>query len=65
MRVYVDSDHAGDTVTQRSRTGFVIFLNGAPIYWSSKKKTSFETSSFGSELCDMKQATEYVKGFRY
>ena len=28
MRVYVDSDHAGDTVTQRSRTGFVIFLNG-------------------------------------
>ena len=32
MRVYVDSDHAGDTVTLRSRTGFFIFLNGAPIY---------------------------------
>ena len=27
MRVYVDSDHAGDTVTRRSKTGFVIFLN--------------------------------------
>ena len=37
--VYVDSDHAGDTVTFRSRTGFVIFLNGAPIYWNSKKQT--------------------------
>ena len=49
MRVYVDSDHAGDTVTQRSRTDFVIFLNGAPIYWSSKKQTSCETSYFGSE----------------
>ena len=64
MRVYVDSDHAGDTVTHRSRIGFVIFLNGAPIYWNSKKQTSCETSSFGSELCAMKQATEYVKSFR-
>ena len=25
-RVYVDSDHAGDTVTRRSRTGFYYFL---------------------------------------
>ena len=37
MIVYVDSDHAGDTVTRRFRTGFIIFLNSAPIYWSSKK----------------------------
>ena len=65
MRVYVNSDHAEDTVARRSRTGFVIFLNGAPIYWNSKKQTSFETSSFGSKLCTMKQATEYVKGFCY
>ena len=27
MMVYVNSDHDGDTVTRRSRTGFVIFLN--------------------------------------
>ena len=32
MRAFVDSDHAGDTVTRRSRTCFLIFLNGAPIY---------------------------------
>ena len=54
MSVYVDSDHAEDTVTRRSRTGFLIFLNSAPIYWSSKKKTSCETSSFGSEFSVMK-----------
>ena len=53
MRVYVDSDHSWDTVTHRSRTGFVIFLNGAPIYLNSKKKNSCETSYFGSELCAM------------
>ena len=37
MRVFVDADHAGDQVTRRSRTGFIVFLNNAPIYWSSKK----------------------------
>ena len=56
MRVYVDSDHAGDKVTRRSGTGFIIFLNAAPIYCSSKKQTSCETSSLGSEFCAMKQA---------
>ena len=65
MRAYVDSDHAWDTVTRRSSTGFVILLNGAPIYWNYKKQTLCETSSFCSELCAMKQATEYVKGFCY
>ena len=65
MRVYVGSDHAGDTVTRRSRTGFIIFLNSAPIYWSSKKQTLCEKSSFVSEFCAMKQATEYVRGLRY
>ena len=64
-RVYVDSDHAGDQVTRRSRTGFIVFLNSAPIYWSSKKQTSCETSTYGSELLAMKQATEFVRGLRY
>jgi hypothetical protein len=65
MRVYVDADHAGDLLTRRSRTGFIVFLNGAPIYWSSKKQTSCETSTFGSEFVAMKQATEYIRGLRY
>ena len=65
MRAYVDSDHAGDTVTRRYSNGFVIFLIGASIYWKSKKQNPCKTSSFGSELCALKQATEYVKGFRY
>ena len=37
MRVFVDSDHAGDQVTRRSITGFIVFLYSAPIYWISKK----------------------------
>jgi hypothetical protein len=65
MQVFVDADHAGDLVTRRSRTGFIVFLNGALIYWSSKKETSCETSTIGSEFVAMKQATEYIRGSRY
>ena len=53
MRVYIDANHAGDLLTQLSRTGFIVFLNGGPIYWSSKKQTSCETSAFGSEFVVM------------
>jgi hypothetical protein len=42
-----------------------VFLNNAPLYWSSKKQTSCETSTFGSEFVAMKQATEYVRGLGY
>jgi hypothetical protein len=31
----------------------------------SKKQTSVETSSFGSEFCAMKHCTEYIRGLRY
>ncbi len=63
--MFVDAVHAGDLLPRRSRTGFIVFLNGAPIYWSSKKQTSCETSTFGSEFVAMKQATEYIHGLRY
>ena len=63
--VFVDCDLGGDCVTRRSRTGFAVFLNGAPVYWLSKKQASCEVSTFGSEFTAMKQACEYVRGLRY
>lgn len=59
MRAFVDADHASDSVTGRLRTGFLVYLNNAPVYWMSKKQTSVETSSFGSEFIAMKQQCEY------
>jgi hypothetical protein len=35
--LFVDSYHAGEHFTRRSRTGFVIYLNMAPIVWFSKR----------------------------
>ena len=60
IRAYVDSDHAGDSVTRRSRTGFVALVNSAPIYWFSKKQVGIETSTFGSEFIGAKIALNQV-----
>ena len=65
MHVKVDADHTLDTITRRSRMGFLVYLNCALIYWWSKKQNSMESSSFGSELIAMKQCCEYVHGLRY
>ena len=65
MRVLVDADHARDSVTRRSRTGFIIYLNSAPIYWTSNKHDRFETSSFASEFIAMKNCCEYTRGLLY
>ena len=65
MTAFCDSDHASDTVTRRSRTGVLIFLNRAPIMWLSKKQASIETSSFGSEFTAMKVCVEMIEGLRY
>jgi hypothetical protein len=65
MRAKVDADHASDTVTRRSRTGFLVYLNCSLVHWLSKKQTSVESSSFGSEFIAMKQCCEYLRGLRY
>ena len=65
IRAFVDADYAGDVVSRKSRSGFIVMLNMAPIYWLSKKQACIETSSFGSEFCAMKQCCEYLRGLRY
>jgi hypothetical protein len=53
LRLYVDSDHAGDKNTRRSRMGMFIFVNSALVMWMSKKQPSVETSVFGAEFVAM------------
>ena len=54
MTVLVDSDHAGESITHRSWTGYIIFLIGYPIYRFYKKIPIIETSNFGAEFYSMK-----------
>ena len=65
LRMFVDSDHAGDKATRRSRTGFMIFMNMALINWLSKKQPTVESAVFGSEFVAMKHGVETLRGIRY
>ena len=65
MRLFVDADHAGDCITRRSRTGFLVYIQNSLVHAYSKKQPGVETSSFGSEFMAMKVSTEYVRGLRY
>jgi len=65
LRLYVDSSHANDKHTRRSRSGFFVYLNSSLIQWSSKKQPTIETSVFGAEFVAMKIGIETVRGIRY
>ena len=43
----------------------MVWLNRALIYWSSKKQTSVESCSFGSEFVALKQCCKYICGLHY
>jgi hypothetical protein len=58
LRLFVYSDHAGEHFTRRSSTGFVIYLNMAPIVRFSKRQPTVETSVFGAEFVAMKNGIE-------
>lgn len=65
IRMFVDSDHAGDTSNRRSRSGFFIFINSALIGWCSKKQATVESSVFGAEFVALKLGIETLRGLRY
>ena len=62
---FVDVDTASNTVTRRSQTGILIFLNRAPIVWYSKRQNTVETSTFGSEFIAMRMAVEHIEALHY
>jgi hypothetical protein len=65
LRMMVDSDHAGEKRTQRSRTGFIIFCNLASIVWLSKQQPTIESSVFGAEFVAMKHGIKTLRRLRY
>ena len=65
INCFVDSDHAGDRITRRSHTGILMYLNKAPISWYSKKQSTVESSTFGSEFVALRIACEQIIALRY
>ena len=64
LHMFVDSDHAVDKATCRSRTGYMIFINMSMIDWHTKKQATVEGAVFGAEFVAMKQGVEALCGIR-
>ena len=57
LKVYSDSDHAGDRASgTRSQTGVLTLCNGAPIQWRSKKQPVTAISSACAEIYALAEA---------
>ncbi|KAL7447625.1 hypothetical protein ACHAXS_000025, partial [Conticribra weissflogii] len=63
--MFVDSDHAGDQHTWRSRSGFLIYLNTALVSWYSKWQSTIELCTFSAEFMAMKTGVEALCGICY
>jgi hypothetical protein len=54
-----------DQVTHRSVTGILLFMNGMPIRWVSKRQKTFETSTYSSETVAARISVELIEEYRY
>jgi hypothetical protein len=57
---YVDANLYHDMLTGKSVTGVLHFFNQTPIDWYSKKQSTVETATYGSEFVAAKTATEQI-----
>lgn len=62
---WVDASHAANKKTRKSHTGYLIFVNSAPIVWYSKRQNTVEASTFGSEFIALKACVEAIVYLRY
>jgi hypothetical protein len=61
---FVDASHAANAVTRRSHSGYVVFINRAPVVWYSKRQNTVETSTFSSEFIALKVCLEAIEHLR-
>ena len=62
---FVDASHGANKVTRRSHTGYIIFVNQAPITWYSKRQNTVETSTSSSEFITLRSCLEGIPTLRY
>ncbi|KAL7563771.1 hypothetical protein ACA910_020455 [Epithemia clementina (nom. ined.)] len=60
-----DANLMHDLVTGRSVTAILHFINGTPIDWHSKRQSTVETATFGSEFVSARTVTDQAMEFRH
>ena len=61
---YVDANLYHDCLTGRSVTGILHFVNATPIDWFSKRQSTVETATYGSEFVAARTCVEQVMDLR-
>jgi hypothetical protein len=65
IRLYTDSDYAGDRDTYRSTSGYVSFIAGGPVSWQSKRQSVVAQSSTEAEYIAMSESAKEGAWIRY
>jgi hypothetical protein len=65
LRVFCDSDWAGDSETRISVTGFIIYLMNVPVCWRSKAQRGVTLSSSEAEYVAISEAVKEIKFIYY
>ena len=63
--MFAYSDYAGNKVSCRSRSSFLVYVSTTLVQCFSKKQSTVETSVFGTEFFTMKQGIDLLKSLRY
>ena len=61
---YVDANLYHDCLTGRSVTGILHFINATPIDWFSKRQSTVETATYGSEFVAARTCVEQIIDLR-
>jgi len=59
IKAFVDANHAGDTKTRRSTTGFVITIGDSPTSWCSKLQHCVSTSAAEAEYYSLSEHSKH------
>jgi hypothetical protein len=65
LKIFCDSDWAGDSETRISVTGFVIYLLDVPVCWRSKSQKGVTLLSTEAEYVAISEAVKEVKFIYY
>ena len=65
ITAFIDSNHAGNLLTQRSQTGYIIFCNQSPILWYSRCQNTVEASTFGAEFVAARTCLGAIESLRF
>jgi hypothetical protein len=61
LKIFSDSDWAGDPETRISVTGFIVYLQNVPICWRSKAQRGVTLSSSKAEYVAMSEAIKEIR----